>query len=274
MAVTLSDCFSTRDTNKIIIDCCCQMTCYLNNETEGTIRIIDLAYSAGDLPITGVFIDGNPISYPIDIGSNGSVEFIFTICAPSTAQLGDFAIDIEVQGFGTDSYNFPLEAVLPSDVITPSSLDFGNVAIGSSASLEINVADLLLCCNDFYVSAMQAPFSDTGGVAICPSYGDQTITVFFTPDSLGLFQDSCKITINECSAIAIPVSGFGIEAPAGSSNGQKNKVDQTSTVAPCSPRTINNQCNTGQTARAAIASRAQTITRPAGGAGRGKGFSK
>jgi hypothetical protein len=259
MAVTLSDCFSTRVTNKLIIDCCCQMTCYLYNGYESSVRIIDLAYSAGDFPITGVFIDGNPISYPIDISPNSSVEFVFTICAPSTAQLGDFAIDIEVQGIGIDSYSYALEAVLPTDVISPTSLNFGNVAVGNGSFLYINISDELLCCNDFFINNLTAPFSDTGGVTVCPESGYQQIMVIFSPTELGTVTQDLTITINECNSLVVPLSGTGIEAPPPSTSPQKNKVDQTTRVEACSPRTVNNRCQTARTMQNAIKSTARRL---------------
>lgn len=257
MAVTLSDCFSERGTNKIIVDCCCQMNCYLNNGYESSIRITDLAYSAGDFPISDVLIDGNPISYPIDLDPGASVQFSFVLCAPSTAQLGDFAIDIEVQGIGTDSYSYPLEAVLTTDVISPTSLNFGNIAVGSGSTLYINVLDTLLCCNDFYVSTLTAPFADVGGVTVCPGGGSQQIMVIFSPTALGTITQNLTISINECNSLVIPLSGTGIEAPPPSTSPQKNKVDQTTRVEACSPRNANNRCQTAQSMQSAIRTNAR-----------------
>jgi len=257
MAVTLSDCFSEIGTNKLIVDCCCQMNCYLNNGYVNGIRITDLAYSAGDFPISNVLIDGNPISYPIYLDPGASVQFSFVLCAPSTAQLGDFAIDIEIQGMGTESYSYALEAVLPTDVISPTSLNFGNVAVGNGSFLYINISDDLLCCNDFYVSTLTSPFAHADGVTICPGGGSQQIMVSFGPTELGLATQNLTISINECNSLVVPLSGTGIEAPPPSTSPQKNKVDQTTRVEACSPRTANNRCRTAQSMQNAIRTNAR-----------------
>lgn len=257
MAVVLSDCFLAKDTNKIIVDCCCQINCFLNNGYASTIRIMDLAYSAGDFPISDVLIDGNPISYPIDIGIGGSVQFSFVLCAPSTAQLGDFAIDIEVQGIGTDSYSYPLESVLPSAVMSPTSLNFNNVVIGTTAVKYINISDILTCCTDYVPTGLSLPFGDNGGFTLCPNDENQQIEVKFSPTALGTVNQNLTININECNSLLIPLSGTGIQAPPASTSPQKNKVDQTTRVEACSPRTANNRCQTAQSMQSAIRTNAR-----------------
>lgn len=257
MAIVLSDCFSTRDTNKIIVDCCCQMTCFLTNENEFSSRIIDLAISTGDFPISNILIDGNTISYPIDIDSGASVELSFVLCTPSTAQLGTFSIDIEQFGFPIDSYSYPLESVLPSDIISPTSLNFGNVAIGNASVRYITIDGNTLCCTDYYVGGISLPFFDNGGVTVCPGDDPQQIIVTFAPTELGTVNQNLTIAINECNSLIIPISGTGIEAPPPSTSPQKNKVDQTTRVEACSPRTANNRCQTARTMQSAIRTNAR-----------------
>lgn len=257
MAVELLNCLSQRDTNKIISDCCCLVNCDLTNAYESSIRILDIAMSAGDFPISNILIDGNPLSYPIDLDPSASVVLSFSLCAPSTEQIGQLAVDIEVQGIGTDSYTWDLESIAPSSFISPTSLNFGNVAVGNGSSLYINVPDTLICCNDFYISTLTAPFGDIGGVTVCPGGGSQQIMVSFAPTELGLATQDLTITINECNSILVPISGNGIDAPSGSTTPQKNKVDQTTRVEACSPRTVNNRCQTARTIQSAIKANAK-----------------
>lgn len=258
MAVELLNCLSQRDTNKIITDCCCLMNCDLTNTYSFAIRILDLAMSAGDFSISNIFIDGNPLSYPIDIGSGASVVLSFSLCAPSTEEIGQLAVDIEVQGIGTDSYTWDLESIAPSSFISPTSLNFGNVAVGNGSFLYINVPDTLLCCNDFYVSTLTSPFAHADGVSICPQSGPQQIMVSFSPTETGLATQDLTISINECNSIVIPLTGNGIEPPSGGNTPpQKNKVDQTTRVEACSPRTVNNRCQTARTIQSAIRSNAR-----------------
>lgn len=259
MAVELLNCLSQGVTNKIITDCCCVVSCELTNNSESLARILDLAMSAGDFSISNILIDGNPLSYPINIDAGLFVTLSFSLCAPSTEQIGQLAVDIEVQGIGTESYAWDLEAIAPSSFLSPTSLNFGNVSIGNSSSLYINVPDTLLCCNDFYVSTLTAPFSDNGGVTVCPNDGGQQIMVSFSPTVTGLATDDLTININECNSIVIPLSGNGIEPPSGggSTTTQKNKVDQTTRVEACSPRTVNNRCQTARTIQNAIKTNAR-----------------
>jgi hypothetical protein len=104
---------------------------------------------------------------------------------------------------------------------------------------------------------LTAPFSDIGGVTVCPESGEQQIMVIFSPTELGLATQNLTISINECNSIIVPLSGNGVEAPPPSTSPQKNKVDQTTRVEACSPRTANNRCQTARTMQSAIRTNAR-----------------
>jgi len=257
MAVELLNCLNQGAYNRIITNCCCLVECELTNTYEFGVRISDLAMSAGDFPISNILIDGNPLSYPIDITPGAFLTLSFSLCAPSTEQIGQLAVDIEIQGVGTESYSWDLKSVDPASFITPPSLDFGNVPVGNGVFLYIDIPSDFICCNDFYVSTLTSPFAHGDGVTVCPDSGDQQIMVSFGPTALGEATQDLTISINECNSMVIPLSGIGVEPPPPSGTPQKNKVDQTTPVANCSPRTANNRCQTARTMQSAIRTNAR-----------------
>jgi hypothetical protein len=217
-------------------------------------------------------IDGNPISYPIDINPGFSVSLSFSLCAPIDEQIGSIAIDVEIQGVGTESFLFPLESILPINFIYPTSIDFGNVAVDNATSVLITIPDTLLCCNDFISVTLSAPFSDTGGVTVCPEAGDQTIQVFFAPTSIGNFNDDLLININDCSSLTIPITGNGIDAPPSGGNDVSGKR----TVVDCPSGNcglFNPQPAFAQTTKNSI-QQISRATLPKGGPGRGTNFGR
>ena len=272
MAVELLNCLDARQPNKIIAGCCCDLDCALTNDFPDSIRITDLVMSAGDFSINNILIDGNPISYPIDINPGFSVSLSFSLCAPIDEQIGSIAIDVEIQAQPTESFSFDLESVLPINFISPTSIDFGNVAVDNATSVLINIPDELLCCNDFFTNTLSAPFNDTGGVTVCPLGGAQSIQVFFAPTSIGAFNDSLLISINECASLTIPITGNGIDAPPSGGNDVSGKR----TVVDCPSGNcglFNPQPGFAQTTKNSI-QQISRATLPKGGPGRGTNFGK
>jgi hypothetical protein len=260
MPININNCIDPNGSSEpysLITDCCCVISCDLSNDSETQIEISDLSFS-GDFVVSNIFIDGNPISFPIRIDAFGGVTFEYTICAPSDEGIGAVDLNIVDNIDGTTTFSYYFEAIAPASFLSPTSLNFGNVAVGNSSSLYIDVPDMLLCCNNFYVSTLIAPFSDTGGVTVCPGDRSQQIMVIFSPNALGTVNQDLTISINECNSLVIPLSGTGIEAPpSGGATTQKNKVDQTTRVEACSPRTVNNRCQTARTMQSAIRTNAR-----------------
>ena len=257
MALELLNCLNQGAYNRIITNCCCLVNCKLTNTYESTVRILDLAMSAGNFPISNILIDGFPLYYPIEINPNTFRTLSFSLCAPSREEIGQLAVDIDVQGFGTESYSWDLKAIDPASFITPPSLNFGNVPIGNGVFLYIDIPSDFICCNDFYVSTLTSPFAHGDGVTVCPDSGDQQIMVSFGPTELGEAIEYLTISINECNSHVIRLEGIGVEPPPPSGTPQKNKVDQTTPVANCSPRTANNRCQTARTMQSAIRTNAR-----------------
>lgn len=259
MPININNCIEENkitEPHKLITDCCCQISCSLANNDDFPITILDLSFSS-TFGVGNIFIDGSPLSLPLNLDPFQSVTLDYTVCAPSTESVDTLTLTILDNVAGITDFIYYFESILPSSFITPTSLNFGNVAVGNGSALYINVPDTLLCCNDFYVSTLTAPFGDIGGVTVCPGGGSQQIMVSFSPTELGQATENLTISINECNSIIVPLSGNGIEPPSGSTTPQKNKVDQTTRVEACSPRTSNNRCETAKTIKSAIKANAR-----------------
>jgi hypothetical protein len=259
MPINIGNCIEPNridNTYKLITDCCCQISCNLTNNDDFPITILDLAFSS-TFGVGNIFIDGSPLSLPLNLDPFQAVTLDYVVCAPSTESIDTVTLTILDNVTGITTFIYYFESIDPSSFISPISLSFGNVAIGNSSSLYINVPDTLLCCNDFFVSTLTAPFSDIGGVTVCPGGGSQQIMVSFTPSTLGAATQDLTISINECNSIIVPLSGNGVEAPPPSTSPQKNKVDQTTRVEACSPRRANNRCQTAQAMQNAIRTNAR-----------------
>ena len=241
---------------KLITDCCCQISCDLTNQDDFPITILDLSFSS-TFGVGNIFIDGSPLSLPLNLDPFQVIRLEYIVCAPSTESIDTVTLTILDNVTGITDFIYYFESILPASFISPISLSFGNVAVGNSSSLYINVPDTLLCCNDFYVSTLTAPFTEIGGVRVCPGDGSQQIMVSFTPSTLGAATQDLTISINECNSIIVPLSGNGVEAPPPSTSPQKNKVDQTTRVEACSPRKANNRCQTAQAMQNAIRTNAR-----------------
>jgi hypothetical protein len=283
MALTIDECLIDQGSgiNEMYAGCCCTFQCVVTNpDDKRNISDIQFDFSKIDYTISNFLLDGSAPSYPFTVDKAQQFTIEFTVCAATVKDIeASLYFKLYDQGGTAGLFNFDFITIDTNTSVDVTSIDFSNVPLGSSASFLVTINNPTACCYEYFLSSDCADISfdiaQTNLLCEANKQTEQGVTVFYTPTTLGDL--SCTITIESgmCFMLQIPVTGKAVEPVAGgSSNGQKNKVDQTSTVAPCSPRTINNQCNTGATARAAITSRAQTITRPAGGAGRGKGFSK
>ena len=264
MPIILDNCIEENrpgNPHKFITDCCCVINCNLINNDDFRVTIDNLFFSSTDFVVSNIFVDGNPIFFPFNLEAFQTATLDFTICAPSTELVETISLiiqsSINASNPTTTTFVYSCESILLSSFISPTSLNFGNVAVGNGSSLYINIPDKLLCCNDFFASELNPPFSNNGSVRVCPGDGSQQIAVFFSPTQLGSATENLGVSINECNFILIPISGNGIEAPSGTATSQKNKVDQTTRVEACSPRTVNNRCNTARTIQNAIKTNAR-----------------
>lgn len=267
MALQILDCLNGR--NEVIAECCCLVECTIYNGYPYQIQITDLTFSTVDFTINNILFNGNPISYPLRIENDTSASLTFSLCAPIDELREIISLDITSITDGTETFTFDVNSVLPFSVIGETELIFGDVPINSGVSLQISISDSPMCCNDYYLSTLTAPFSHSDGVTICPGSGTQVINVSFSPTAIGSFSENLTITINECNSVVIPLSGNGVEAPAGGNNvsGKRTVVDCP--MGDC--RLYNPQPKFAQTTKNAI-NQISRATRPKGGPGRGTNF--
>jgi poly(3-hydroxybutyrate) depolymerase len=152
----------------------------------------------------------------ISIDSWRLANFGASATDPSVA--GDMA-DPDGDGYtNLDEYNFGSQPLNPASVPTalgasPPALDFGPVAVGSTAQATLTVSDTAGSSLDGTVRASGDPFviaSDTPFTL--PANGSTDIVVSFTPRVAGAFTGQVTFTSNGGSA-TVDVTGTGI-APA------------------------------------------------------------
>ncbi|MBI4589188.1 MAG: choice-of-anchor D domain-containing protein [Candidatus Rokubacteria bacterium] len=98
----------------------------------------------------------------------------------------------------------------PAIAVTPTSLNFGNVPVGSSADLDLTVknagGDVLMGS-----ASTSAPFSiASGGSYSLPAGQSQTVTVRFSPTAAGAFAGNVTFTSNGGNASSA-VTGTGVD---------------------------------------------------------------
>ncbi|MDY6836157.1 MAG: choice-of-anchor D domain-containing protein, partial [Chloroflexota bacterium] len=109
-----------------------------------------------------------------------------------------------------------------SDIfISPSSMDFGNVEVGSFVEGVVTVSNLgtadLIIGTVAVSDPLTAPFTiiadNCSGETIAPG-GNRTITIRFEPGSIGAFSDSFDIPSNDpdIPVVTVAVGGQGIAA--------------------------------------------------------------
>mgnify|MGYP006289805053 CR=1 FL=1 len=161
---------------------------------------------------------------------------------------------------GIEQFPFDFNAIDMSTSVFPETIDFGNVAIGGSKTIYLTVYNPTAVCYQ-YMLETDCPdivVSPTLTDLLCSQESQNQIAVTFSPTTEDVL--SCGTIIGtDCISYYNVVSGKGvIPSPASNTqNGQKNKVDQTTRVENCSPRTVNNQCSTARTMQSAIRSNAR-----------------
>lgn len=245
----------------MISDCCCTLNCFLRTDLSLEPELLlNLSFVSSDFIVSNILIDGNPPSFPYPIPPNVGATLSFQICPPNAIVNGILDIVIDGDGY-QDIQTYNIETIL-NDFASVTSIDFGTVAIGQNAGYAFNwnpLTNYLLCCRSFSLGGLSAPFSfDTYSTnfQLCDVSNYQT-NLTFAPTSIGTFNDVITVQIDECNSFEIPVTGKAIEPIVGTSNGQKNKVDQTTRVETCSPRTANNRCQTARTMQSAIRTNAR-----------------
>ena len=264
MALSFSNCLTQQGsgTNYMYGDCCCDLQCTVTTDTAVDIEDITSFFTMesfyfGSTP--KAYINGNPQTFPFSLDANDSFTLEMTVCAATAGNSDNLTIDFLMGGAGSQQFDFDFEAIDLSTSVTPTSFNFGNMVIGSTKTLGFQIQNLGLCCQTFNISTSCVDVIVTPtSVSLCTGEKDSTLKLDWTTSEVGSI--SCTITVsNDCQTYDFPVTGNAINPPSGGGTtaAQKNKVDQTTRVEVCSPRTANNRCQTAQTLKSAIRTNAR-----------------
>lgn len=261
MALEIDNCLIQQGSgvNEIYAGCCTPYQCFITN-TGDSLEINGAIYAFYLLQYTikNFTINLNPPSYPFFVAKGDTISIEFEICAPSDIAVTDSLYIRFYSAIGTDTYYFEFNSIDLSTSVNVTSLQIDNVPIGSSGIATITIYNPTDYPYTYNIGTdcleVQPDSSQTNKLYPGDS---QVINIIYTPTVVGAM--ACTLTLsNDCQSLQIPITGSAL-APeiSGSSNGQKNKVDQTTPVANCSPRTANNRCQTARTMQSAIRSNAR-----------------
>jgi len=267
MALIIDNCLIPEGsgTNEMYPNCCCTFQCIVSNPDPDRIILNgNFAFSEFTPPfytINNFLIDGSAPSYPFLFLQGQDITLQFDVCAPTdvnnSSTLGIKFFDSR----GTaGEFNFDFITINPETAVDLTSIDFSNVPLGSSASIPISFFNSTACCYEYFLSTdcTDITFETSATSLLCQGQAE-TINIIYTPTSLDGLDCTVTIEAGMCLNIELPLTGTAVEPPSGgsTSNGQKNKVDQTTPVANCSPRTANNRCQTARTMQSAIRTNAR-----------------
>ncbi|HLG31817.1 MAG TPA: choice-of-anchor D domain-containing protein [Ignavibacteriaceae bacterium] len=215
-----------------------------------------------------------PNTFPITIGPGLNQVFDITF-APTSPGLKTADITFTHNASGSPTlYSVQGTGVEPNFGITPLNLNFGNVAIGSSAMLQATVSNtgtLDLVISNIASSDGQFTFSpNIFPITILPG-GSQIFDITFTPTSTGLKTADLIITHNASGSPATySVQGTGVEAIESNIN-VVNLINIITGTTADLPITITNNSTTQLLVEAIITEAPNwnitpdTVTIPAGG---------
>lgn len=263
MALVIDNCLIQQGsgTNEMYAGCCCDFRCYITNTGDAiTLTGDTYGFMFEQFVIKNFAINGSTPSYPIFIDKNQTIPLEFQICAPTDKSVTDnvYIRFYDTQGVAA-TYYFDFTSTDLSTSIDVASLEINNIPIGSSGIAPVTIYNPTACCYNYDISTdcpeVQPNISQTPELCNGDS---QIVNIVYTPTVVGAM--SCTLILaNDCQSWNIPITGSAMPGPTpqGTSNGQKNKVDQTTPVANCSPRTANNRCQTARTMQSAIRSNAR-----------------
>jgi len=265
MALSFNNCLTQAadGVNYMYGDCCCDISCTVTVTDNITIDDLTSFFSMESFYFSSppkIYIGGVFQTFPLSLNSGDTFDMTMTICASAAGNADDLTLEFIFSDATTEKFYFDFEAIDLSSTISPSSFAFGNTVVDSTKTLAFQLQNPALCCYQYTLT------TDCPNLVITPDVSDTLCTgdkqtnfkLDWTPVAVGAL--SCNLTITtDCQTIDIPITGNAINAPSGGGtpNGQKNKVDQTTRVEACSPRTANNRCDTAKSMQSAIRTNAR-----------------
>ena len=264
MALSFSNCLTPQGggTNFMYAGCCCDLQCLVTTDSATDIEDIVSAFIMESFSLGTVKpydMSGNPLTFPFSLNANDTFYLEVSICASEVGNSDELDLNFLMGGAGSQKISFDFQSIDLSTSVSPSSFSFGNTLVDSTKTLGFQIQNLALCCQVFNISTDCPDVIITPpSVYLCTGEKDSSLKIDWTPLALGPL--SCIVTVsNDCQTYDFPVTGNAINPPSGGGERveQKNKVDQTTRVEACSPRTANNRCQTAQTLQSAIRTNAR-----------------
>jgi hypothetical protein len=212
----------------------------VTNTGTSDLEITNIVSSDGQFTFT-------PNSFPVTIASGGNQVFDVTF-TPATTGLKTGSLTFTHNATGSPTvYTVEGTGVEPVFSISPVSLNFGNVAIGSNALLQATVtntgtSDLEI--TNIVSSDGEFTFTPNSFPVTIASGGNQVFDVTFTPATTGLKTSSLTFTHNATgSPFSYTVTGNGIETIVSNVN-QVNLVNVITGTTTNIPITLTNNGTT------------------------------
>lgn len=278
MALTFDNCLIPQATgpNSMYGECCCDFECTVTTDEAVTIESLTNAWTNELFTISGgnkIYIGGVQQTFPVSLNIGDSFQIPFTICAGLVGDVDELTFDF---GFSTGSEKiyFDFDAIDLSTSVSPTTLNFGNVIIGQTGTLNLQIENPTACCYEYALTTTCRETVITPDLSnlLCSGDKQSGIKVDFTPTIVGSI--NCEVFVSVgCQTLSIPVTGTGINPPEPPSGGGNN-VSGKRTVVDCPTsdcRLANGQPGFAQTTKNSI-NQISRVTRPKGGAGRGTNF--
>jgi hypothetical protein len=270
MALSFSNCLTQQGSgvNQMYGDCCCDIQCTVTTDIPALITDIVGSWEVNSFFFANspkAYINGVLQTYPFFLPPNESFSLEMEICAAAAGNSDILKIEIFEGGSLLDAPKFDFESIDLSTSVSPTSFSFGNTVIGSTKTLGFQIQNpTTWCCYGYTITTSCAELVITPDVSntLCPGENQSNFNLDWTPTDVGVLD--CTITVTtDCQTYDFPVTGNAINPPSGGGTtpAKKNKVDQTTRVEACSPRTVNNRCNTARTMQNAIRQTARRIGR-------------
>jgi hypothetical protein len=262
--------------NKMYGECCCDFECTVTTDEALTIESLSNAWDIGLFSISGgdkIFIGGIQQTFPLALNIGDSFQIPFQICAGLVGDSDKIQFNF-VYGVGSQKIGFDFDAIDLSTSASPTSFNFGDVIIGQTGTLDLQIENPTACCLNYDITTTCPETVITPSLTdlLCTGDKQSNIKVDFSPTTVGTI--NCEIFVSVgCQTLAINATGKGITRPEPPSGGG-NPVSPKRTVVDCPTsdcRLANGQPGFAQATKNSI-NQISRATRPKGGAGRGTNF--
>ncbi|MBI4462404.1 MAG: choice-of-anchor D domain-containing protein, partial [Acidobacteria bacterium] len=188
----------------------------ISNVGSADLFITNIDFTSPSPAMIGFFYTSSSRTFTLTPGQNVTVNVAFQ--PPSVGPASD---QLQIDSNAPSSPTFvPLSgngvAAVPQISVSPTSLDFGDVVVGSSSLLgftisNVGTADLVL--GDVSLSCCIFVLGGLNVTTLVPGQSDD-LTVSFSPPSVGSFTDAISIDSNDPATpiVTVPVSGNGVAA--------------------------------------------------------------